>query len=179
METAEIFGLELRCYGHDDRSLVLVPRLLGQTQAALDRKRGQTAPPIWAPEALREAYGQSPDRAAAARLQEVLAWAVGRGVFLPARAKSAVFGLKGKSGQRIFTFYPDGTVYWYMSPPGHAGGSAERDAILADLRQLRLISPSLDPDSVSSGRNFLRRLPDLSAEDLAALIRVLERACGG
>jgi len=38
MSTAEIYGLELRCYGNDSDSLVLVPYLIGQTQATADRK---------------------------------------------------------------------------------------------------------------------------------------------
>jgi len=178
METAEIFGLEIKCYGNDDKSLVLVPRLLGQTQAALDRKGVQAGAPVWLPGQLRESYQQVEDQEAAARLQELLTWAVDRGVFLPARAKKAVFGIKGKTGQRLFTVYPDGTVYWYMNERNYPGGRVERDSSLAELRQLSLVSPELDPGTVSSGRNLSRKLAELNSEEFSSLVRILGQACG-
>lgn len=178
METAEIFGLEIKCYGKDEESLVLVPRLLGQTQAALDRKSGQVGSSVWLPTQLREAYEQSQEKEVALRLQSVLAWAVDRGVFLEARAKNAVFGIKGKSGDRLFTFFPDGTVYWFLNQRHYPDGARERNAILGGLRKLRMISPELDADAVSSGRNLSRKLAELSGEEFSSLVQILGQACG-
>jgi len=38
MENAEVYGLELRCFGQESEKLVLAPRLIGQTQEIADRK---------------------------------------------------------------------------------------------------------------------------------------------
>lgn len=44
MENTEVYGLELQCYGDEKASLVLVPRLIGQTQATAERKKKETSP---------------------------------------------------------------------------------------------------------------------------------------
>jgi hypothetical protein len=89
MANAEIYGLELQCYGDESASLVLVPRLVGQTQAVVDRKRGDDSSQ-WLPDRLRVAYGAMEDQLLGGRLGMLLEWAVACGCFMPARAKRSV-----------------------------------------------------------------------------------------
>jgi hypothetical protein len=44
MENTEIYGLELQCYGDEKNSLVIVPLLIGQTQATAEKKKKETPP---------------------------------------------------------------------------------------------------------------------------------------
>jgi hypothetical protein len=128
LETAEVYGLELPCYAEAQGTIVLVPRLVGHIQAAADRKERGVPSPKWTPERLREAYAAASDTALGARQRQVLDWAVDQGFFLDARAKTPTFGLRGKSGDRIFTFMGDGTVYWFAAEKGYPT-RAERDQL--------------------------------------------------
>lgn len=180
METAEIFGLEIQCFGEKDGgTLVFVPRLVGQTQAAADRKAGTGSPPAWPPDKLREAYKRSQDAGAGVRLLKLLDWAVDGRIFLEARAKNPVFGLRGRSGDRVFTFLPDGSVYWFMNERHYPDGARERDLLLNKLRKLGMVPQDLDPNMVSAGRNLVRKLDELSSEQFSSLMEVLGQACGG
>jgi hypothetical protein len=38
MQHVDVLGLELKCFGSNEYSVVLVPRIIGQTQAAIDRR---------------------------------------------------------------------------------------------------------------------------------------------
>jgi hypothetical protein len=40
MQNIEVLGLELKFYGEETNSMVLVPRLVGQTQSSIDKKSG-------------------------------------------------------------------------------------------------------------------------------------------
>jgi hypothetical protein len=61
METVEVFGLELQVFGERDDQLVLVPRLIGQTQALAGEKGRSELVSTWMPEEFRAAYDNLPD----------------------------------------------------------------------------------------------------------------------
>jgi hypothetical protein len=67
-------------------------------------------------------YGWDPhraleDRPAGNRLVTLLEWAVARGCFMSARAKSPTFGLQGRAGTRFFTIFGnDGTLLLVLEP---------------------------------------------------------------
>lgn len=88
MSTAEIYGLELRCYADESSHLVLVPHLVGQTQAIADRKGPTSLVTLWTVDRLRSAYDNLSDRDAADRLGRMLTWAMEAGSFLEARART-------------------------------------------------------------------------------------------
>jgi hypothetical protein len=68
MQNAEVLGLELKCYGEDTSSLVLVPRLIGQTQDSIDRRIAGGGTILWNVENLRTAYRGLPDSELGQRL---------------------------------------------------------------------------------------------------------------
>lgn len=175
MSSAEVFGVEFRCYGDDTRSIVLVPQLIGQTQANIDRTPSAESPTLWTIERLRTACDQVPNRDHGERLRTLLEWAVREQCFLQARAKSPAFGLRGRGGGRIFGFYSDGTIYWFTNA---AGSARERDQLYQELQALDLVDPGLDPQTVVSGRNLPKKLFDLSSEEFTALLAIFSRFCG-
>lgn len=169
MKRARICGLELRCYGDESGSLVLVPNLVGSTQPIKE----PPSPTLWTVERLRETYDNLPGRDIGGRLREVLDWAAGRGFFLEARAKTPVFGLRGRSGNRIVSFFSDGSVYCFLNANQYPGGEEERDRFVAELKDLRMLDRELDPRGVVSGRNLARKLTEMEEEELRKLLEVL------
>lgn len=76
MSSAEVFGVEFRCYGEDTSSVVLVPQLIGQTQANIDRTPSAESPTLWTVDRLQTAHDQLPSRDLGERLRTLLEWAV-------------------------------------------------------------------------------------------------------
>ncbi len=172
MSTVEIYGLELRCYGDESKSLVLVPRLVGQAQA-----KDSSEVTLWTSERLRAAYNALPIRAMSERLRQVLDWAEGQGFFMAARAKTPVFGLRGRSGARIVSFSPDWT-FCYLNERVYPVGREERDRFVDKLKGIGMYDSEFDPQDIVSGRNFARKLTDLGEDDLERLLEVFTHFCG-
>ncbi len=178
MNSAEVFGVEVRCYGEDTSSIVLVPQLIGQTQANIDRTPSAESPTKWPVERLQTAYDQVPNRDHGERLRTLLEWAVREQCFLQLRGKSPAFGLQGRGGDLIFSFSSDGTIWWYANAERYPGRAQERDKLHQELQTLDLVDPGLDPQTVVSGRNLPKKLFDLSSEEFTALLAIFSRFCG-
>jgi hypothetical protein len=174
MQNVEVLGLELRCYGESESSLVLVPRLVGQTQDAIDRR---TQPRIWKPEDLRVVYRDLLDQNLRQRLFDVLDWAQKNKFFLETRTKYPAFGLQGNNGWRLVSFFSDSSTYVYIEEKRFAGGLAELDRFVGDLKELGLLDQTLAPDEVVSGRNLSVRLAELGNDDFRRLLDLFSRYC--
>ncbi len=163
MQNAQVLGLEIKFYGEEE-SLVLVPRLVGQTQSAIDRKGavGDRANILWTYGKLNTAYAEMPDNELGHRLLKVLDWAVDNRYFLNATAKWPTFGLQGKSKNRIVTFFKDGTIYVFINEKHYAGGIEERNKFIDELKELGIYDENLNLDQVVSGRNSPVKLNELS-----------------
>lgn len=175
MRTAEIYGLELRFYGGESESLVLVPNLVGQTQAAADRK-GESDIVRWTVARLRNAYDNLSDRDTGARLRQVLDWAVEQDFFMESRAKNPGFGLRGRSGDRILSFQPDWT-FCYLNERYYPNGAEERDQLVAELKGLSMYHRDFNPQGVEMGKNLDRELADLGDDEFRRLLDILSRFC--
>jgi hypothetical protein len=136
MQNVEVLGLELRCYGESESSLVLVPRLVGQTQEAIDRRIAGRGTILWNVEELRAAYRDLPDEKLGRRLLEVLEWALENRLFLVARTKFPTFALRGNNEWRLVSFFSNGIIYVFINERHFAGGVRERDRFVGDLKEL-------------------------------------------
>jgi len=173
LKTVEVFGLEIRCFGDSPDSGVIVPFVIGQTQAAYDEK-GRPPLKSWTPDELRRYYESQPDDNL--RTRQLLDWAVQNDYFESATRQTPLFYLRRRSGQRIAAVYPT-TVYVYLKEAVYAGGAQERDQLVGDLKAIGMYSPDLDPQVVADGRNLSRRQADLDDQELSSLQRVLARYC--
>ncbi|MFQ5903911.1 MAG: hypothetical protein ACE5JO_09490 [Candidatus Binatia bacterium] len=172
MKRAKIYGLELRCYGEESGSLVLVPNLIGQTQAT----RETSEVTLWSVDRLRTAYDDLPDVELGKRLRTALERAVDQGSFLETRAKAPGFGLRGRSGARIVSFFPLWT-YCYLEEKSYPGGTEERDQLVAELKTVGMYDRDFNPQDVVSGRNLVRKLTDLGEDEFGTLLDIFSGFC--
>ena len=101
MQNAEVLGLELKCYGKDSASLVLVPRLIGQTQSTIDKKGTSETSVKWTKEKLKAAYSDIEDVTLGSGLEKILDWAISNVAFLESKTIFPSFGLLGKANIRM------------------------------------------------------------------------------
>jgi hypothetical protein len=177
MQNVEVLGLELKVYGDDQDSLVLVPRLIGQTQAGVDR-RGSTGETIlWTISRLSDYFGSLPEEKRSA-FDQVLDWAVEHGCLIESRAQNPTFGLSGKNKERILSIYHNGDIYVFMIEDKYPNGAQDRDELLRKLVSLGMFDPTLNPQEVISGRTSRKSLLDMSENERRELLEVLEEYCG-
>ena len=175
MKKAEVLGLEIKCYGDDKTSMVLVPRLMGQT--IIDKQPPGGKVTIWNPDRLRIAYEQLPGETLRQRLVTVLEWAVLHHFFIENTAQFPCFGLRGKNKGRIISFFSNGSIFSYVNEKCYSGGAEERDQLCDDLKKLGMMDQNLDPRMVVDGRNLTRKLTELSEEELRALLDLYAKYC--
>jgi len=178
MRNAEVLGLELKCYGDDTESLILAPRVIGQTQASIVRKPSSGENIAWPPDKLRAAYEKFDDRKLAQNLRTILDWAVDNKFFMENRTKFPAFGLRGKSKRRIVSFFFYGAIHLFMREMHYPGGTEERDELVNELKSLGLLDQDLDPQKVTSGCGLKRRLSELNDEELKKMLAAFDKYCG-
>lgn len=171
MANVEVFGLELTCYGNEDEALVVVPRLLGQTQAAHDRKKGHVSKRAWPMEMLREAVDA--DQLEGRRLLQLAEWAVSSSSIREARTNDPSFAVDGPTGQRVLSAYlGEGSLFCWTGS-GRYRDAAHRDGFIAALRGCGLLSNDFEPDALAQGKYLSKGLADLEDKDVDALMAAL------
>jgi hypothetical protein len=170
MRDTQVLGLELRCYGSDTDALVCVPRLVGKTQAPVDRR--ESSQDVWSVNSLKKAYSELKDRGLAKKLGKALDWAVKNRFFMEYRAESPCFGFKGAVRDRLGIFYVDGRIYLYLKEEFYPGGANGRDELISHLVALGMLPAGFDVKQVEQGRNLIRSLGDLSDSEFQDLLDV-------
>ena len=173
MRNADIFGLELKFYGKRTGSMVLVPRLIGQSQSTLDKKRSNGSSVTWPADKLKTTYSKFSDNNLAVKLQKILSWSVEKKVFKMATTKFPAFGIEGKNKKRIASIFSHGDIYVVFSDKFYAGGVKERDELVAELKKLNYLDKGFDPQKVVSGRNLPKKLSEMTDEEIDNLLQIL------
>ena len=161
MQNVEVLGLELRMYGEKENQLIFVPRIIGQTQAIIDRKSSSSNSVMWSPELLREKYENLPDKQKES-LTRILNWAIENNRFIESQAKNPVFGVLEKGGNRILSFYVHKEIYLWLEEKRYKGGKEMMNNLLDELKLLGLFDPNLSPSTVTSGRHADKNIWELS-----------------
>jgi hypothetical protein len=177
MQNAEVLGLELIFYGNESDSLVLVPRLVGQTQSAIDRRRSEKNIK-WTVDKLKKAFDDLSDNELSRKLRKILDWAVNKQIFMTAVAMSPTFGIQGKSKDRIMTIASSGDLHSFINEKLFPEGVAERDALVGELKEFGFLDQDLDPNQVISGRNLSKKLFELNEDEIDTLLKVYYKYCG-
>ena len=174
MENAEVFaGLELKCYGKEE-VVVLVPRIIGQIQSSIDKKRiAQSS--VWLKDSLRDSYIAFPDQNLGQRLLRVLNWGLENNVFVKGISQKPCFGIRNQTGMRMTSFQYDGTIYIilnYTNNDQYLGGIEGRRGFTNDLKKVGLIDSNVDPAEVVSEKSS-KRLQDMTEDEISALLEIL------
>jgi len=181
MEDVEVLGLEISYY-EDGEISAFVPRLIGQTQAIVDRKQGGKRQ-IWNYSTLEEAYeglmnaGDKIDKLLGKRMLKVLEWAREKGLLIEAKTEYPVLRVRGKSRHIVaFEVKGDGkgNIWVYFEPESRYRDGAEgRDKLIQDLINLGLLQDKPDKSS-----KVIAKLDQLDEEKLRELLSVFEKYCG-
>ena len=175
MTNAEIYGLELQCYGTDQDSLVLVPRLIGQTQAVLDRKSRMSAPTVWTENKVRDYIEELSDDLLAVRYGQMFELALEKGIFVNRVGLYPGFNISGTDGKVLFGFWANGYFDIYMNEDRFNGGAVERDGFVADLKSIGLLDEGLDPNGVVANKKALRAVTDLNEDEFSKFLDIVNR----
>ena len=168
MDNVEVLGLELKCYGSDDAQLVLVPNIVGQSVASIDRRESPSKYRQWKPDDLREAFSELEDSELGAAYIQVLDWAEESGRLMTSSAKYACFGVANSEGARTMGLYfLDGP--WAYFEASKFASLDDRDQYVELLKQAGLLDKGFDPN-----QQVQKRLDFATNEDATALIGVLE-----
>ena len=177
MQNTEVLGLELKCYGEESTPLILVPRVVGQTQADADRRSsGRGTVLLWTVEKLRTALGDI-HSAKGQGFQRLLDWAVSNNFLIESKTQSPSFGIRGRSGKRILSVHLDGYLYLFFEEERYPDGADERDALVSELKSFQMLDQDIEPSQVVSGRNFAQGLSELDETKLERLFEVLGQYC--
>jgi hypothetical protein len=176
MQNTEVLGLELRPYGDDVESLVLVPRVIGQTQSNVDRRFSSSGIVLWTFERLSKHFRESYDDETLVLLK-ILEWAQEKGCLVESRAQRPTFGLCSKIRERIISVTSTGELYLFFEEYKYQNKSEDRDALLSEFKRIKLFPQDLDPIQVRSGRNTMRKVWELTSDELKKLFDILDSYC--
>jgi hypothetical protein len=170
-----ILGLEVRCYGEESR-LIIVPRLIGQTQEIIDRKSSERSV-VWVPEVLRQRYQSWPDPELGSRLLALLDWALDKVIFLEASRREPGFSLKDLKGNRIAAFQQAGWAYFYFGAYPF-NRPEDREHLVQALNETTFFHlPLTDLSKIQEGRNSNKTIAQLSPEQFAHFQQIMEEFC--
>ena len=178
MPEVNVLGLEIKCYGESESSLVMVPRIVGQTQASIDRSASVGKSVRWTEPRLRQYLDGMSDGVLSKRIRGILNWAVASGALKERKSARFVFGIRNISGHNFFEVGGDG---------GGSVGSAghvfphDEDAgrgLLASLGTIGLLRTNKAFEEIKHGRDFVTTIDNLDEESFNELFNILEQYSG-
>jgi len=179
MHRVEVLGLELKCYGHDDASMVLVPRIIGQTQASIDRRTITEKPVRWTKERLAENIEAMPEGILKQRIKRVFDWAVTHNRLSESSSKNFSLGIGMRDGGQGFLWvYRDGTGYVGLTKNRFGGNEEIGKTLLAAFVKLGLLSGDKSYEQIRDGRYFAKPLDQLDQASFDAVLDVLDKYTG-
>jgi hypothetical protein len=131
----------------------------------------------WTADRLHTAYGAYHNKGLGERLQKILDWASAKKIFQQAEARNPAFGILGKSGERIVSFFADGSLYCFFNEKLYPGGHEERTLLIQQLQAVHLLEYGFDPSLVPSCHSLLKKVQDLSDDELDELLTILLKYC--
>ena len=175
----EVLGLELSCYAEEDDSVIIVPRIIGQTEKSKIGKGADRPNQAWTIEKLKDSYENLDNQTLKKRLLGLLDFALKNRVFLEGRGINPTFGITRKSKDRIFTIHSNKQIYVYLEKKRFKDSPDDREELTRRLKELGLIRQDVNLDEVVSGREFLRDLDEMDQSELDRFMKLVEDICVG
>jgi len=173
MKNTAILGLEIKFYGSEDGSLVMVPRIYGVSERKKESSSSASGKNIsWSIDQLRSPLSEMTDGVLKQRLSYMLDWVKDK--FIIAAAQKPIFGICGKGKLRIISINFEGVIYLFLSSKHYLDNEHERDALLNELKAMGLADKGLDPSTIISGKNLSKRLQDLSENEFRKFLDIID-----
>jgi len=177
--SVQTLGLELRLYGDEASSMLLVPRIVGGARRP-DHRTDDPEPFIWTPARMEGAIANVADPLLARRLHQLLEFFVTRQFYMPgASLEHPFFGVRGLSGERLFTFDLSGAIHLFYHEINQLDSILKRDDLLLSLRNLALLDPGLELKKKPISTQLRRNLFQLSEVEFSEFLATLSRYTGG
>jgi hypothetical protein len=146
LRNARVYGLELKVFGSAGGSLILIPSLIGQTEASIARHNLENTKPPFSTEKLEEKISEIQDPLLNKRLKTVFKYAKENELFIPGSPweSNPSFSLKGRFNERIFTFYLSGKISIFLHEISDISSIQKRDILITQLKKLHLVDSSYD-----------------------------------
>ena len=174
MHRVEVLGLELKCYGKDDGSLILVPRIIGQTQVSIDRRSSIEKPVRWTKERLAENIESMPEGILKQRIRRIYDWAIAHNTLSEGSSKNFSLGVRTlDESHGFFWVSQDGSGYVGLSRNRFKGNEEIGRGLLSSLSAIGLLPSDKSYEEIRDGRNFAIRLDNLDESDFETLLDVL------
>ena len=178
MPEVNVLGLEIKCYGESECSLVMVPRIVGQTQASIDRSASVGKSVRWTEPRLRQYLDGMSDGVLSKRIRGILNWAVASGALKERKSARFVFGIRNISGHNFFEVGGDGGgsvgIAGHVFPHDEDAGRG----LLASLGKIGLLRTNKAFEEIKHGRDFVTTIDNLDEESFNELFNILEQYSG-
>ncbi|MBN2725102.1 MAG: hypothetical protein JXR95_13645 [Deltaproteobacteria bacterium] len=142
----EVLGLELKVYGNDGNDLLMIPGIIGQTFSVSSRKGLKGGSIQWSRELLQKELEEFHDPFLKSRINELIEFAISNDIFISGKTLEglASFGLKGLSGERLFTIYLNGKISFFISEINDIDTIVKRDSLISSLKKMELLQRGFD-----------------------------------
>jgi len=177
MQNSEVLGLELKCYGGESESLVLVPLLIGQTQSIIDKKVIGSKKMRWTIQELKSVYSDMSNNILGSRLNKLLDWAVNNNIFKETETENPIFTILGKNKKPLISIYGNGGGYLRTKKEIYLGGKSERNKLVNDLKEINLMDIGFDPELSKDGKELTKKISDLNEGEFEKFLHILRKYC--
>lgn len=175
MRNVEVLGLECKFYGEEDQEIVIVSRIIGQTQVTISN-RGKGVK-IWTPEDLKAACRELQDERLIENFEKILNWAINSDCFIQSKTITPSFGISSLKKERLFSIINLEIIFFYIKEKLFSGGKNDRDALVDELKRYGFLDKKIDPEKVVDGRNLSRRLSEMTSDEVDKFLSIIEKYC--
>ncbi len=172
LRNVEFLGLQITCYGKGEDELVIVPRLVGQTQTTAAKERKSKA---WHYTELRKRFEALENEKLRQRLLRILEWAREKGVFVGGVTSTPSFGILGKYGGKILTIHENGKFRAIVGLSHFNNSAEERDRFISKLNRLPIFK--CDLYQVVEKKESFGAIDELSEQEFEEFVNILQEFC--
>lgn len=175
MTNAEVFGLEISCYGQDEHNLVIVPRIIGQTQATADRKSERRKTTRWTTDLIDSVIQEMDPGIRRDRYRAVFQWTVSNKVFCASTSKVAMFSALNRYSMRQVGFNISGGGYIGLAAFYFEDNLDDRNFFFEEIKKTGLINIDESIEDIKDGRSFAKNLDEITNEEFDSLLNLLQK----
>jgi hypothetical protein len=181
LKSTHVFGLELKFYkNNSENSLLLLPQLIGNTQSILNRKTFAKKTFAWNQDSVYKKAEKLANEVLQKRIIKILDFAIDKDLYIQGAAKSISpsFGLKGKAGERLFTFYLNGDIEIFLHQINQMEGIKKRYELLFNLKNQDLVAKDFSIQNSIKNPYLEIKLQEMSEPVFSSFLSMLSAYYG-